>query len=74
MISRDLDYEIYISSNYKLITENNIKKIIPANVFPKVPLLFHIQFSYLADKYKKDYAIEKQAQKVFENYLLKMLN
>ena len=73
MISRDLDYEIYISSNYKLITENNIKKIIPANVFPKV-LLFQTQFSYLADKYKMDYAIEKQAQKVFENYLLKMLN
>ena len=50
MIARDLDYEIYSSFNYNLITEDNIQKIIFVNVFPKVPLLFQTQFSYLVDK------------------------
>ena len=74
MIARNLDSEIYSSSNYNLIVEDNIKKIIYANVFPEVPLLFQTQFSYLVDKYKKDYVIEKEAQQVFEKYLLEMLN
>ena len=74
MIARDLDFEIYSSSNYNLITEDNIQKIIFVNVFPKVPLLFQTQFSYLVDKYTKDYVIEKKAQKVFEKHLLDMLS
>ena len=57
MIARDLDYEIYSFSNYNLIIEENIQKIISANVFPEVPLLFQTQFSYLVDKYKKNYVI-----------------
>lgn len=61
MISRDLDFEIYSAYNYKLITEDNIQKIIFANVFLEVPLLFQTQFFYLIDKYKKDYVIEKEA-------------
>ena len=68
MIARNLDYEIYSSSNYNLIVEDDIQKIISANVFPEVPLLFQIQFSYLVDKYKKDYVIEKKAQQVFEKW------
>ena len=54
MIARDLDYKIYSSFNYNLITEDNIQKIISANDFPEVPFLFQTQFSYLVDKYKKD--------------------
>ena len=57
MIARDLDYEIYSFPNYNLIAEENIQKIISANVFPEVPLLFQTQFSYLVDKYKKNYVI-----------------
>ena len=37
------------------------KKIISANVFPKVHLPFQTQFTYLVDKYKKNYVIEKEA-------------
>ena len=74
MIARNLDSEIYSSSNYNLIVEDNIQKIISSNDFPKVPLLFQTQFSYLVDKYKKDYVIEKETQQVFEKYLLEMLN
>ena len=66
MIVRDLDYEIYSFSNYKLITEDNIQKIISANIFLGVLLLFQNHFSYLVDKYKKDYVQEKQARKEFE--------
>ena len=62
MIARNLNYEIYNSSNYNLIIEDNIQKIISANDFPKVPLLFQTQFSYLVDKYKKDYVIDKENQ------------
>ena len=40
MISRNLDSEIYSSSNYNLIAEDNIQKIISAINLPKVPLLF----------------------------------
>ena len=40
MISRNLDYEIYSSSNYNLIVEDNIQKIISSTNFPEVPLLF----------------------------------
>ena len=40
MIARNLDYEIYSSSNYNPIVEDNIQKIISANVFPKVFILF----------------------------------
>ena len=72
MIARNLNYEIYNSSNYNLIIEDNIQKIIPTNVFLEVPLLFQTQFSYLVDKYKRDYVIEKKAQQVFEKYLLEM--
>ena len=57
MIARDLDYEIYSFPNYNLIAEENIQKIISANVFPEVLLLFQTQFSYLVDKYKKNYVI-----------------
>ena len=74
MIARNLDYEIYSSSNYSLIAEDNIQKIISANVFPEVPFLFQIQFSYLVDKYKKEYVIEKEARQSLEKYILKMLN
>ena len=38
MIARDLDYEIYSSFNYNLITKDNTKKIISSNVFPEVPI------------------------------------
>ena len=74
MIARDPDSEIYSFSNYNLITEDNIQKIISTNVFPEVSLLFQTHFSYLVDKYKNDYVIEKEAQKVFEKYLLEILN
>lgn len=74
MIVRNLDSKIYTSSNYKLISKDNIQKIISANDFPKVPLLLQTQFSYLVNKYKKDYVIEKEAPKVFKKYLLEMLN
>ena len=74
MIARDLDSEIYSSSNYNLITKDNIQKIISTNVFLEVILPFQTQFSYLVDKYKKDYIIEKEAQKVFKKYLLEMLS
>ena len=74
MIARNLDYEIYSSSNYNPIVEDNIQKIISTNVFPEVPLLFQTQFSYLVGKYTKDYVIEKEAQQVFEKYLLEMLS
>ena len=73
MIARDLDSEIYSSSNYNLITEDNIQKIISANNFPEVPLLFQTQFTYLVDKYKKEYVLEEEARKTFEKYLLEML-
>ena len=36
MIARDLDYEIYSSSNYNLITQDSIKKIISENIFLEV--------------------------------------
>ena len=68
MIARNLDSKIYGSSNYNLIVEDNIQKIIYANVFLEVPLLFQTQFSYLVDKYKKNYVIEKKAQQVFEKW------
>ena len=74
MIARNLDYEIYSSSNYNPIVEDNIQKIISANVFPKVLILFQTQFSYLVDKYKKDYVIKKEAQQVFKEYILEMLS
>ena len=65
MIARNLDYEIYSSSNYKLITKDSIKKIISVNVFLEVPFLFQTQFSYLVNKYKKDCVQEKQPQREF---------
>ena len=74
MTARNLDYEIYSSSNYNPIVEDNIQKIISANVFPKVLILFQTQFSYLVDKYKKDYVIKKEAQQVFKKYFLEMLS
>ena len=74
MIAGNLDSKIYSSSNHKLITKDNIQKIIFENVFPEVPLLFQTQFSYLVDKYKKGYVQEKQAQIEFEKNLLEMLN
>ena len=74
MIAKNFDFEIYSSSNYDLIAEDNIQKIISANDFPQVLFLFQTQFSYLIDKYKKDYIHEKEAQQVFEKYILEMLN
>ena len=74
MIAKNLDFEIYSSSNYNFIIEHNIQKIISGNDFPKVPLLFQTQFSYLVDKYKRDYVIDKETQQVFKKYLLEMLN
>ena len=74
MIARNLDYEIYCSSNYNLIAEDNIQKIISATNFPEVPFLFQTQFTYLVDKYKKEHAFEKEVQQNFEKYLLEMLN
>ena len=74
MIARNLDYEIYSSSNYNLIAEDNIQKIISANNFPEVPLLFQTQFTYLVDKYKREYALEKEVRQKFEKYLLEMLS
>ena len=74
MITRNLDSEIYSSCNYNLIVEDNIQKIISTNDFPEVHFLFQTQFSYLVNKYKKDYVYEKEAQQVFEKYILEMLN
>ena len=59
MIARNLDCEIYSSSNYNIIVKDNIQKIISVTDFPKVSLLLQTQFTYLIDKYKKEYAIEK---------------
>ena len=61
MISRNLDAEIYSSSNYNLIAKDNIQKIISSIYLPKVPLLFQTQFTYLIDKYKKEYVLEEEA-------------
>ena len=72
MISRNLDYEIYSSSNYNLIAEDNIQNIISSIHLPKVPLLFQTQFTYLVDKYKKEYVLEEEAIRTFEKYLLEM--
>ena len=74
MISINLDSEIYSSSNYNLIVEDNIQKIISANNFYEVPLLFQTQFTYLVDKYKREYVLEKEARQKFEKYLLEMLS
>ena len=72
MISRNLDAEIYSSSNYNLIVEDNIQKIISSIYLPEVPLLFQTQFTYLVDKYKKEYVLEEEAIRTFEKYLLEM--
>ena len=61
MIARNLDSKIYSSYNYNLITKDNIQKIIFANDFPEIILLFKTQISYLVNKYKNDYIIEKEA-------------
>ena len=74
MISRNLDAEIYSSSNYNLIAEDNNQKIISSIYLPEVPLLFQTQFTYLIDKYKKEYVLEEEARRTFEKYLLEMLN
>lgn len=74
MIARDLDFKIYSSSNYNLIAEDNIQKIISANNFPEIPFLFQTQFTYLVDKYKREYVLEKEARQKFEKYLLEMLS
>ena len=74
MISRNLDAEIYSSSNYNLIAEDNIQKIISSIYLPAVPLLFQTQFTYLVDKYKKEYVLEEEARRTFEKYLLEMLS
>lgn len=74
MIAKDLDYELYSSSNYNFIIEDNIQKIISTNVFPKVSLIFQTQFSYLVDMYKNEYVQEKQARREFEKLLLEALN
>ena len=58
MISINLDSEIYSSSNYNLIVEDNIQKIISSTNLPEVLLLFQTQFTYLVDKYKKEYVLE----------------
>ena len=74
MIVRNLDSEIYSSSNYNLIAEDNIQKIIFATNLPEVPFLFQTQFTYLVDKYKKEYVLEEEARRTFEKYLLEMLS
>ena len=74
MISRNLDSEIYSSSNYNLITEDNIQKIIFSIYLLEVPLLFQTQFTYLVDKYIKEYVLEEEAIRTFEKYLLEMLS
>ena len=74
MISRNLDAEIYSPSNYNLISEDNNQKIISSIYLPEVPLLFQTQFTYLVDKYRKEYVLEEEARKTFEKYLLEMLS
>ena len=74
MISRNLDAEIYSSSNYNLIAEDNIQKIISSIYLPEVPLFFQTQFTCLIDKYKKKNVLEEEARRTFEKYLLEMLN
>ena len=72
MISRNLDAEIYSSSNYNLIVEDNIQKIISSTNLLEVLLLFQTQFTYLVDKYKKEYVLEEEAIRTFQKYLLEM--
>ena len=74
MISRNLDAEIYSSSNYNLIAKDNNQKIISSIYLPEVPLLFQTQFTYLVDKYRKEYVLEEEARQTFEKYLLEMLS
>ena len=74
MIARNLDSEIYSSSNYNPTVEDNIQKIIFATNFPEVPLLFQTQITYLVYKNKKEYVIEKETQNFFGKYLLEMLS
>ena len=73
MISRNLDSEIYSSSNYNLITEDNIQKIISSINLPKVSFLFQTQFTYLVDKHKKEYVLEEEARRTIENISQKCL-
>ena len=67
MISRNLDAEIYSSSNYNLIAEDNNQKIISSIYLPEVPLLFQTQFTYLVDKYKKNMFLKKKFDKLLKN-------
>ena len=68
MIARNLDSEIYSSSNYNLIVEDNIQKIISTNNFLEVLLLFQTQFTYLVDKYKKkSMSLKKKPNKALKN-------
>ena len=71
---KDLDSDNYSSSNYKLIVEDNIKKIISTNVFPKVHFLFQTKFFYLVDMYKREYVQEKQARRECEKPFLGMFS
>ena len=59
MIARTLTLRFIVFLTIISSLKTILKKIISTNVFPKVPLLFQIQFSYLVDKYKKYNVIEK---------------
>ena len=67
MIARNLDFEIYSSSNYNLIAKDNIQNIISTNDLLEVPFLFQTQFSYHVDKYKNDYVHERKLNKFLRN-------
>ena len=52
MIAKNLDFEIYSSSNCRLINTDNIRKIVSSTCFPDVAFLIQTQFSYLVNFYK----------------------
>ena len=67
MIARDLNSEIYSSSNYNLIAEDNIQKIISANNFHEVPLLFQTNLLILLISTKKNMSLKKKPEKLLRN-------
>ena len=67
-----MDAIIYGSSNCRLITEDNIQKIVSITDLLDIPFFYHTHFSSLVHYYQKEYAQEKQDQNNFENLLMEI--
>lgn len=67
MIARDLDSKIYSSSNYNLIAEDNIQKIISANNFPEFLFCFKLNLLILLISTKESMSWKKKPDKSLKN-------